>query len=158
KETGNLFLSPFSISTALGMASAAARGKTLDEMTKVLHLPADASTAFGAIIKSLNEEQDPKKRGYTLSTANAMWAMKGYPWKGEYKAHLSANFAAGLFDVDFGNSEQARSTINSWVEKETKEKIKELLRKGSVGSDTRLVLTNAIYFKGDWLAPFKKAD
>ncbi|MBA4186943.1 MAG: hypothetical protein C0467_02890 [Planctomycetaceae bacterium] len=156
-EAGNLFLSPFSISTALGMAAAGARGKTLEEMVQVMHLPADAPAAFGAVLKSLNEEPDAKKRGFTLSTANALWAQKGYPWKPEYKTLVSDSYAAGLFDVDFiSAAEAARGTINSWVEKETREKIKNLLPVGSVTADTRIVLTNAIYFKGDWQTPFEK--
>lgn len=156
-DAGNLFLSPFSISTALGMCAAGAKGATLDEMTKVLHLPADAHAAFGAVIKNLNEEPDAKKRGFTLSTANALWAQKGYPWKPEYKKLVADAYSAGLFDVDYlSAAEEARGTINAWVEKETREKIKNLLPQGSVTRDTRLVLTNAIYFKGDWQDQFKK--
>jgi serpin B len=156
-EAGNLFLSPFSISTALGMTAAGARGTTLEEMEKVLHLPENAHAQFGAILKSLNEESDPKKRGFTLSTANALWAQQGYPWKPEYKKLVSTEYRAGLFDVDFiGNPEASRGTINQWVEKETKDRIKNLLPQGSVTRDTRLVLTNAIYFKGDWQDPFRK--
>jgi serpin B len=156
-EAGNLFLSPFSISTALGMCAAGARGKTLEEMEKVMHLPADAHAGFGAVLKSLNEEPDAKKRGFALSTANALWAQKGYPWKPEYKKLVATDYGAGLFDLDFiSAAEASRGTINAWVEKETKEKIKNLLPQGSVTSDTRLVLTNAIYFKGDWMDPFKK--
>jgi len=157
EEQGNLFLSPFSISTALGMCAAGARGKTLDEMVKVLHLPADAHSGFGAVIKSLNEESDAKKRGFVLSTANALWAQKGYPWKAEYKKFVATDYSAGLFDLDFiSAAEASRGTINAWVEKETNQKIKNLLPQGTVTSDTRLVLTNAIYFKGDWTDPFKK--
>ncbi len=156
---GNLFLSPFSISTALGMAAAGAKGKTFEEMEKVLHLPAEAPKAFGAVLKSLNEEPDAKKRGFTLSAANALWAQNGYPWKPEYKTLVSTDYAAGLFDVNFKtDAETARTTINRWVEKETREKIKDLLPKGTVTNDTRLVLTNAIYFKGDWEVKFKKEN
>lgn len=156
-EAGNLFLSPFSISTALGMAAAGAKGKTLDEMVKVLNLPAGAHGAFGAIIRSLNEEPDPKKRGFTLSTANALWAQQGYPWRPEYKKLVSADYGAGLFDVDFKSAaEESRQKINGWVEKETRDKIKNLLPMGTITAMTRLVLTNAIYFKGDWQDPFKK--
>jgi serpin B len=159
RDAGNLFLSPFSISTALGMAAAGARGKTLEEMERVMHLPTDAHSAFGAVIKSLNAEPDAKKRGFTLNTANALWAQKGYPWKPEYKKLVTDAYAAGLFDVDFISApEAARGTINAWVEKETNDKIKELLPPDSVSSDTRLVLTNAIYFKGDWLDKFEKKD
>ena len=156
-EAGNLFLSPFSISTALGMTTAGAKGPTLDEMTKVLHLPEHAPAAFGAVLKSLNDEPDPKKRGFALTTANALWAQKGYPWRPEYRKLVTTDYGAGLFDVDFiSASEEARGRINTWVEKETNEKIKNLLPQGSVSRDTRLVLTNAIYFKGAWLDPFKK--
>ena len=156
-EAGNLFLSPFSISTALGMAAAGAKGKTRAEMDAVLHLPPDAPAAFGAVFKSLNEQPDAAKRGFTLATANALWAQQGYPWKPEYKTLVAADYGAGLFDVDFkGAAEAARATINAWVEKETHDKIKDLLPEGSVAADTRLVLTNAIYFKGDWADPFKK--
>ncbi len=156
-KAGNLFLSPFSISAALGMTAAGARGKTLEEMTRVLHFPAEAHAAFGKLIRSLNEEPDAKKRGFSLSTANALWAQKGYPWKAEYKRLVSDAYSAGLFDVDFLSApEEARGTINTWVMKETRDKIKDLLPPGSVTRDTRLVLTNAIYFKGDWQAPFEK--
>jgi serpin B len=158
-EAGNLFLSPFSISTALGMAAAGARGKTREEMDRVLHLPEGAPAAFGAVLKSLNDEPDAKKRGFTLATANALWAQKGYPWKAEYKKLVAADYGAGLFDVDFqGQPEASRGTINAWVEKETRDKIKDLLPQGSVTPMTRLVLTNAIYFKGDWADKFKKEN
>jgi serpin B len=158
-EAGNLFLSPFSISTALGMAEAGARGKTREEMDKVLHLPEGAPAAFGAVLRSLNGGPDARKRGFALSTANALWAQKGYPWNAEYKKLVAADYGAGLFDVDFqGRPDAARATINSWVEKETRDKIKDLLPRGSVTPTTRLVLTNAIYFKGDWAEPFKKAN
>jgi serpin B len=158
-EAGNLFLSPFSISTALAMTAAGARGKTLEEMEKVLHLPANAPACFGAVLKSLNDEPDAKKRGFTLTTANALWAQQGYPWRPEYKKLVATDFGAGLFDVDFKSAaEAARATINAWVEKETREKIKNLLPQGTVTNLTRLVLTNAIYFKGDWQDKFEKAN
>ena len=157
-EAGNLFLSPFSISTALSMAAAGAKGRTAEEMDRVLHLPADAPAAFGEVLKSLNAAPAGKqKRGFTLSTANALWAQQGYPWRPEYKKLAATDFGAGLYDVDFkGNAEAARAVVNAWVEKETHDKIKELLPQGSVTIDTRLVLTNAIYFKGDWQTPFEK--
>jgi serpin B len=156
-EAGNLFLSPFSISTALAMTSSGAKGTTLDEMTKVLHLPADPHAGFGALLRSLNEEPDPRKRGFTLVTANALSAQAGYPWRPEFKRLVAEAYGAGLFDMDFkGNPEAARGAINNWVAKETRDKIQNLLPAGSVTTLTRTVLTNAIYFKGDWEAQFKK--
>lgn len=158
-EPGNLFLSPFSVSTALGMTALGAKGTTLDEMQKVLQLPADAPTAFGAVLKSLNAEPDAKKRGFTLTTANALWAQQGYPWRPEFKKAAADDFGAGLFEADYkADPEAARAAINAWVEKQTHEKIKDLLAKGHVNPLTRLVLTNAIYFKGNWKEAFKKAD
>ncbi|MCS7021866.1 MAG: serpin family protein [Gemmataceae bacterium] len=155
---GNLFLSPFSVSTALAMTAAGAKGTTFEEMEKALHLPADFPAAFGALLRSINDPTtDPKKRGYTLTTANALWAQQGYPWRPEYKKLIATEFAAGLYEVDFvSNTEAARTTINDWVKKETRDKITELLSPGTVTAWTRLVLTNAIYFKGDWLEQFDK--
>jgi serpin B len=153
---GNHFLSPFSISTALAMAAAGARGETQAEMVRTLHLPDQAYVAFGALLRDLNGG-DPAKRGFTLSTANALWAQQGYPWRAEYKKLLQQDFGAGLFDVDFiSQPEQARNTINKWVENETREKIKDLIPPGAITPLTRAVLTNAIYFKGDWLSQFDK--
>ncbi|MBA2227770.1 serpin family protein [Thermogemmata fonticola] len=153
---GNHFLSPFSISTALAMAAAGARGETQAEMIRTLHLPDQAYAAFGALLRDLNGG-DPAKRGFTLSTANALWAQQGYPWRAEYKKLLQQDFRAGLFDVDFiSEPEQARNTINKWVENETREKIKDLIPPRAITPLTRAVLTNAIYFKGDWLSQFDK--
>lgn len=157
---GNLFLSPFSISAALAMAAAGARGDTLAEMRKVLRFPGDPAAthaAFGKLFKAVTTPDAVGKPAYELSVANALWAQKGYPWRAAYKQTVSAIYGAGLFDVDFvGNPEAARGQINHWVEGQTRDKIKDLLAKGIVTTDTRLVLTNAIYFKGTWASTFDK--
>ncbi|HKB39083.1 MAG TPA: serpin family protein [Gemmataceae bacterium] len=157
-EEGNLFFSPYSISTALAMTYAGARGDTADEMAKALHFPLELdrlAPAFGTLYKQING--DGKKRGYELSIANALWGQKGFAFKKEFINTTRANFGAGLREVDFKNApEEARTTINEWVEKQTKDKIKDLFPKGTVTSDMRLALTNAIYFKGDWDEQFKK--
>ncbi len=158
-KDGNLFLSPYSISSALAMTSGGAEAETADEMAKTLHfqLPNDKlHPAFGALMKEINGEAD-KKRGYKLSVANALWGQKGYPFQAPFLKLTKGNYGAGLNDVDFiGATEAARKTINTWVEKETQDKIKDLLKPGVLTVDTRLVLTNAIYFKGDWASQFKK--
>lgn len=154
KESGNLFLSPFSISTALAMTSAGAKGATLDEMNKALHLPKDPHQAFGKLLQSINGAG--AKRNYQLTTANAIWAQKGYPWRAEFKDLTSKSYGAGVIETDFGMPEAARQAINAWVEKETKEKIKDLIPAGAVDPLTRMVLTNAIYFKAAWAEQFKK--
>lgn len=158
EKEGNLFFSPYSISTALAMTYAGARTETAAEMASTLHftLPGEQlHPAFGQIIKQING--DGKKHGYQLTTANALWGQKGYPFLADFLTLTKASYGAGLNEVDFASApEQARQTINAWVEKETQDRIKELLPPGIITPFTRLVLTNAIYFKGDWASRFKK--
>ena len=158
EKDGNLFFSPESISTALAMTYSGARGTTAEEMAKTLHFTLKNDhlhPAFHALIEELNGAG--KKRGYQLSVANALWGQQGFKFLTDFLKLTKKNYGAGLQEVDFaGNTEGARKTINAWVEKETKDKIKDLLQPGVLDSLTRLVLTNAIYFKGDWDRQFKK--
>jgi serpin B len=157
-QNGNLFFSPESISTALAMAYAGARGSTASEMAKTLHftLPPDKlHPAMGALLRDLNATHE----GYQLSVANALWAQQGYTFLDDFLSGLKRDYGAGLSQVNFkGATEEARLTINQWVEQKTQDKIKDLLQPGALRSDTRLVLTNAIYFKGDWESQFDKAQ
>ena len=154
-RTGNLFLSPYSISTALAMTYAGARGTTADEMAKVLHYDVDQAklhAAFGQLL-----ETTKAGKGYELSVANALWGQKGFQYLKEYLALVADHYGAGLSELDFvSNAEGARKTINTWVEKKTRKKIKDLIQRGVLGPATRLVLTNAIYFKGKWSSQFKE--
>ena len=156
---GNLFVSPYSISSALAMTYAGAHGQTAEEMARTLHfeLPNDKlHPAFAALLNEVDGAGD-KKRGYQLSTANALWGQKGYPFHADFLKRTRESYDAGLNNVDFsGATEAARKTINAWVEKETHDRIKDLLQPGILTADTRLVLTNAIHFKGDWASQFKK--
>lgn len=157
-QSGNLFFSPESISTALAMAYAGARGDTASQMAKTLHftLPLDQlNPAMGALLRDLNTTH----QNYQLNVANALWAQQGYTFLDSFLNVLKTDYGAGLNQVDFkGATEAARLTINQWVEKKTQDKIKDLLQPGALRSDTRLVLTNAIYFKGDWETQFDKAQ
>src|SRR5580700_3269882 len=146
-KAGNLSFSPLSIETALAMTSGGARGETLAEMEKVLHLTADSRPAVGTLLKSLQAGPQAK---YELSIANALWMQKGFAFRQEFLAESQKNFEAAMRVVDFGQTEQARRTINQWVEQQTKDKIKELFASGSLSAGSKLVLTNAIYFKGQW--------
>ncbi len=178
-EKDSLFFSPFSIETALAMTAAGARGETLAEMEKTLHLPKEPHAAFGDLLKHLNgpplvrsPERTPGflplpnpdpfplrvKRGYELTVANAIWAQKGYPWRKEFMDLTRKHYGAGMVETDFAESEAARRRINAWVEKETKEKIKNLIPTGILDHLTRMVLTNAIYFKGTWQYTFDKMN
>jgi serpin B len=157
-EEGNLFFSPYSISTALAMTYAGAQGDTAAEMAKTLHFPADAEKLHASYAALLNQLNDGgPDRGYQLNVANALWGQKGYPFRNPFLTLVRDRYRAGLSELDFaGNSEEARRFINTWVEKKTQDKIKDLLPEGSLDRLTRLVLTNAIYFKGDWASQFNK--
>jgi serpin B len=158
KQSGNLFFSPESISTALAMAYAGAAGDTASQMAKTLHFtlpPAQLHPAMGALLGDLNAAHD----GYQLTVANALWAQQGYTFLDSFLNLLKRDYGAGLNQVDFkGATEAARLTINQWVEQKTQDKIKDLLQPGALEPNTRLVLTNAIYFKGEWLTQFDKAQ
>ncbi len=155
-KPGNLFFSPFSVSTALGMTSAGAKAQTLTQMNNTMHFTLDQARlhpAFASALAQLNAD----KKGCQLSVANALWGQKGYGFLNDFLSTTQTNYQAGLHEVDFARAtEDARKTINAWVEKQTQDKIKDLLQPGVLGPDTRLVLTNAIYFKGNWTEQFKK--
>ena len=152
----NVILSPFSISSALAMTYAGARGATEAGMTDALHitLPQEQfHSAFG----SLTEQLDPggPSDGHELRVVNRLWGMQDYVFLPEFLQTTGENYGADMGYVDYiGNAEGARQTINNWVQEQTRDKIKDLLPSGSVDDSTRLVLTNAIYFRGDWQQPF----
>jgi serpin B len=155
---GNVFLSPYSISTALAMTSAGARRDTLKEMTAALHFPEQSKLhpACTALIHQVNGD-GKKKLAYQLSTANALWGQKGYPFRDDFLKLTKDHYGAGFHEVDFaGDLEGSRKAINAWVERETQIKIKELLQQKVLPLNTRLVLTNAIYFKAGWFNKFNK--
>ena len=153
-DEGNLFLSPYSISTALTMVYEGARGETAEEIARVFHLPADSAerrAAFAAVHNRLNEPDNE----YALSVANALWAQEDYGFLDPFLNALQNHYAAGASSLDFvGSTEEARQTINTWVEDRTNRKIRNLFPAGTLDANTRLVLTNAIYFKGEWATGF----
>ncbi len=158
QEAGNVFFSPYSISTALAMAYEGARGPTAEEMRSVFHFPAEAGARrpnFAALYNKINAGS----ADYQLKTANALWVQQDYQLLGEYTRALASYYGGKATNVDFaGATEQARQTINQWVEGQTNGKIKDLFPEGALNPDSRLVLTNAVYFKGTWLKQFDKAD
>jgi serpin B len=153
---GNLAFSPFSISTALAMTLAGARGATASQMADVLHFALDPNTMhsdFGTLLADLNSAGQAS--GYDLSVADALWGQAGYAFKDQFLNLVQANYGGGLNSVDFQHAaESARQTINDWVANETNQKIQNLIPEGGVTDLTRLVLTNAVYFKGQWAKPF----
>src|ERR1035437_2027039 len=173
KEKGNLFFSPGSIDTALAMTYAGARGETAGQMAQTLHfdLPAEKlHPAFAALIDQLNHPKEleeyrdygsgkvaPQKvSAYALVVANALWGQKGYSFKPEFTRLVATSYGGGMNELDFGQPEAARGVINKWVEEQTHDKIKDLIGNGVLTPATRLVLTNAVYFKSDWGEKFGK--
>ncbi|HOJ89007.1 MAG TPA: serpin family protein [Pseudothermotoga sp.] len=154
KQPGNIFLSPFSISTALAMAYIGAADNTAQQMKDVLHFNLDDETlhsGFSELISSLNQPNEK----YQLSIANSMWAQEGYPFLKEFIDKVQKYYSSGLNYVDFAETtEEARQRINNWVEEKTNQRIKDIIKPGDIDSLTKLVLTNAIYFKGNWAKPF----
>jgi serpin B len=171
KKPGNLFFSPYSISTALAMTYAGAKGNTESEMASALHftLPqSDLHAAFnvtnlalakrkGQLIPS-NGDVTTQGNGFELRTVDQAWGQKGYDFLDSYLDVIAKNYGAGMYLIDFGQSEVARTTINDWVADQTEQRIEDLLPKQSIDSDARLVLTNAIYFKASWLREFDVAE
>ncbi len=166
KESGNLFFSPYSVSTALAMTYAGAKGTTATEMASALHftLPqSELHAAFNTTDLSLAKRKDDlvpsdepvKGDGFELRLVNQAWGQRDYVFLPSYLDVLAQNYGAGMFLLDFAKSELARETINDWVAGQTEQRIEDLLPEGSIDRNTALVLTNAIYFKASWLHPFK---
>ncbi len=156
QQEGNLFFSPYSISTALAMTYAGARSDTAAQMEKVLHfnLKEEAlHSAFSQLSKYLHGLE--KDGDIALKLANALWIQKKLGLLKKFKRLNEQYYKSEPFQVDFKNAlEKARREINAWVADKTNHKIEELLQKGDIDPLTLLVLTNAIYFKGNWQNPF----
>lgn len=156
QQDGNLFFSPYSISNALAMTYAGAGGETATQMAKTMRFSLEQKRlhpAFGTLRKAI-QGADPERK-YELQTANRLWGQKDYRFLPAFLDTTEKNYDAGLKEVDFINArDEARRTINAWVEEQTKDKINEIIKPDVLTKDMRLVLTNAIYFKAAWLRPF----
>ncbi len=166
---GNLIFSPYSISLALAMTYGGARGNTEAQMAGVLHftLPQEElHSTFQAVDASLPRTAKDEKPGGTepgdqpfrLNIANALWGQQDFPFKQDYLDLVNTYYGAGLQLIDFAaDPEAAREQINQWVEDQTENRIQDLLAQGTVTPMTRLILTNAIYFKASWQDQFNEA-
>ena len=152
----NVLFSPFSISTALAMTYEGADGLTAEEMRNVLYYPLDDLVRRSSFARMFNLLKESASKGdYELSVSNTLWNEKTYKFKESFYDVLDSYYYAKSTPLDFlNNPEEQRELINDWVSQNTKEKIKDILPRGSITNDTRLVLANAIYFKGDWLSEF----
>jgi serpin B len=157
RNSDNLFFSPYSLSTALAMTYAGASGNTATQMSQVLHFPevsAELNTAFHHLQNGVNDAAR-KGNNLELSIANALWGQEGYPFLSEFTDSLKNYYQAPLQSVNFkADYKNIRQQINNWVEKQTNSKIKDLIKPDMLDHLTRLVLVNAIYFKGNWASPF----
>jgi serpin B len=151
---GNLFFSPYSIDQALMMVHAGAKGATAEEIATTLHLPTEGADEAMA---DLSQRLDGAGKPYQLSIANAIWGQQGHELLPHFLETLSSVYHAQAMSLDYRQPAEAARTINDWVSTETQGRIADLIDAGLLGPDTKLVLTNAIYFKGNWKDPFKSA-
>lgn len=159
-EPGNLFFSPYSISSALAMTCAGARGQTEMEMTNALHfnLPSEKlHPAFKALMARLDSLQ--RWNRIALKCANSLWCQKDHPFTEDFLKNVRENYSADAMSVDFKNSPGAAADeINRWIDAKTNHKIPGGIAPGQLTPDARLALCDVIYFKGKWLNQFKKKN
>ena len=149
----NVFISPFSVSTVLQMVGNGAGGETKAEMQRVLKTTDLPAETLNAACKDLNQSLN-SQTNVILDLANAIWYQEGVRLKPGFVSDNQNFFAAKLAGVDFTKPESAQ-TINDWADKSTRGKIKEVVR-WPIPPLTRVILANAIYFKGKWDRPFDK--
>jgi serpin B len=163
---GNLFYSPYSISLALAMTYAGANGQTEEQMAEVLHFlleDEELHAAFNKLAIELNSRSTVREgsdlQGVQLNIANSTWGQEGYEFIPAFLNVLAENYDAGMRTLDYEKDpEGCRQIINNWVSEKTNGKIKDLIPTGGITPLTRLVLTNAIYFKAVWMFPFEEED
>ncbi len=156
-EESNVFYSPYSIFTALSMAYEGAKGDTAAEMKDILNILQNDSvteSSFGRLYNLLNHNIE----GYKINTANAFWANDDYKFLDDYTNLLKNYYIAEANELDFSKNVQAAEIINSWIEEQTNDKIKDMIKPDMLSDLTKMVLANAIYFKGLWEKQFDSED
>lgn len=156
-DVENIFFSPYSIFTAMAICYDGAEGSTKEQMSNVFYYPLSKPVLEGStkeMIDTINSDND----AYDLETANALWVLEEYPLNEQYVFNAENYYDGMITPLDFGGQpEESRLIINSWVEKKTNDKIKDLLAERSIDGNTRLIITNAVYFNGKWLQEFEEA-
>jgi serpin B len=157
KTPGNLMISGTSVRHALEIAYLGARAETAREMSVALELPAEPAKA-AALAKAEAASWQEARGKSELFVANRLWSDKAFPLKSDFTSLADATFGAAAEQVDFMHApDVARRTVNTWVAEKTAQKIPDLLPEGSIDKRTRVIVTNAIYFKGKWASPFPNA-
>lgn len=150
ENSGNFLISPFSIQTVLALTQSGAKSETATEILSALHLPNATDEIFSTLLPSLTGNDK-----YALHTANKIYIKTGFPIREDFKVTAGKVYAAGIDSIEFTQKTEAADTINSWVETQTNQKIHDLIDPKTLGDDTRVILINALYFKGKWLNPFE---
>jgi serpin B len=164
QENDNVFFSPYSISQALAMTYAGARGDTEKQMSDTLHFVLSQDRlhpTFNGLDIELGKRgvgaQGKDEEDFRLNIVNAIWGQEDYRFLAEFLDVLAENYGAGLRTLDFVDTPEAsRITINDWVSEQTEDRIEDLIPEGAIDALTRLVLTNAIYFNAAWQFPFNE--
>jgi len=165
EENDNIIFSPISLSLALSMTLAGAESATEQGMIDALQLSLPESEiypTFNALLLEIEKSQvntagESQGNQFQLNIANSLWGQAGYDFEASFLDTLAKNYGAGMHIVNYKEKpEESREIINQWVEQETEEKIKDLIPSGAINTLTRLILANAIYFKGSWLMPFSE--
>jgi serpin B len=153
---GNAFLSPYSISVAMAMARAGARGETAAQMDAVLHLPPDPAASYRALVAVLASAPltDDRTPAYSLSVANGLFCQRGFALEDAFRATIANDYGGEARELDFTRTEVARREINDWVASKTANRIRDVVPPGLPTPDTRLGLANAIHFKAAWHEAF----
>src|SRR5262245_8582220 len=153
-----LFLSPFSVQVALAMCAVGARGATRKVLADLIDAPEsveEQNRRYADLLRAINGEGE---RPFQLATANALWGQRGYHFHPDYGKAVADCYNGAFREVDFVTlPDEAVQAINAWVSDQTRTKIRELIQRDFINEDTRLILTNAIYFKGRWAEPFEEA-
>ncbi len=155
REHENLFLSPFSIASALAMTCAGAHGQTAKEMAEVLHLPYEGDVLHAArnrLDLTISPPLDPEAQyRLRLRVANSLWVQAGLEFRQAFLDTLARNYGAGVRTVDFAHApEAARTAVNEWIEEATEGKFRDLINEGAIDELTRMLLVNAVYFRARW--------
>lgn len=154
-KPGNVIVSPLSVSSALALLSQASAGSTLEQLRQGLHIGNDKSTVANQFLE--HREQLEKSAGAaTLEIANRIYVQQGHKLNKNFEEIAVSKFESGIESLNFAEAKKSAETINHFVDEQTHGKIKELFKPDQLNSDTRSVLVNAIYFKGNWEKKFNK--
>ncbi len=162
QQAGNLFVSPYSISTSIGMVFAGAKGQAAAQIAKLLHLDLLGTTGspnalkaryLNAVLRETHDLSHPAA-GFNLQAANALWGSTNFHFNRAFISTIKTDFAGSLKPIDFTNPAIAANRIDHWVAQRTNNKIEGLIQPGDIRPKTPLILTNAIYFKARWEQPF----